>query len=70
MFAGAVAGQSVFESTEIFETELLSAGSVTTRFAPPGKVIVCKAETDASMVPAADAVSSRLRSLAASRAPA
>jgi hypothetical protein len=55
VFIGAVAGQSAFKSTEIFETELLSAGIVTARAAPVGKVIVCKAETEASMDAAADA---------------
>ena len=53
-FEGAPAGQSELESTEIFEIELPSAGIVTARFAPLGKVIVCSAETDVSMVAALD----------------
>ena len=56
MFEGAITGQFEFDSTEIFETELPSAGIVAVKVAPPGRENVCKADTEASIVAAADPV--------------
>ena len=56
VFGNAVTGQSKFDSTEIFETELPSPGIVAVKVAPPGRENVCKADTDTSTVAPADPV--------------
>jgi len=56
VFGGAITGQSEFDSSEIFETELPSPGIVAVRVAPPGRENVCKADTEASTVPTPDPV--------------
>ena len=56
VFSGAITGQSEFDSIEIFETELPSPGMVAVKVAPPGRENVCKADTEASTVAAADPV--------------